>query len=225
MDAFAAVTDTLALARADDCAVFALQEIAIETAIAACFIADVAAVGHSRATRARECVCREERNAYEQQRHPYASHYVPPDGINVAPGYIFSNQWHDARVRKELPATILVVEDDPAVVAALRDALQPHGVTVEATSEVASAKRMLDEATYCGLILDLVLDAGNGSGFDILNHVSRSNINVPTIVVTSKLPEYVREMLDASRVKLVFPKPIDSRLLATVILALCGTTS
>ena len=127
-------------------------------------------------------------------------------------------------MRKQRPATILVVEDDPSVVVALRDALEPHGVTLESASDAATAKRLLDEVSYCGLILDLVLERG-GNGFDVLNHLGKANINVPTIVVTAKLPEYVREMLDATRVKLVFPKPIDSRLLAIVVVALCGQSA
>jgi len=127
-------------------------------------------------------------------------------------------------VRKQMPATVLVVEDDRSVVVALREALQPHGVTLESAEDASTAKRLLDENGYCGLILDLVLERG-GNGFDVLDHLGKANIDVPTIVVTAKLPEYVREMLDATRVKLVFPKPVDARLLATVIVALCATTS
>lgn len=127
-------------------------------------------------------------------------------------------------VPNETPAKVLVVEDDPSVVVALRDALSTHGVTVESASDAATANRLLGETRYCGLILDLVLERG-GNGFDVLNHLTKANVNVPTIVVTAKLPEYVREMLDASRVKLVFPKPVDARLLAIVVVALCGQSA
>lgn len=123
-------------------------------------------------------------------------------------------------VRNPLPATVLVVEDDPSMVTALRDGLQSHGVALETTSDVDTAKRLLGENQYCCLVLDLVLERG-GSGFDVLHHLNKANVDVATVVVTSKLPDYIREMLDATRVKLVFPKPLDARLLSTVIAALC----
>jgi DNA-binding response OmpR family regulator len=79
---------------------------------------------------------------------------------------------------------------------------------------------MLDRGSYCGLVLDLILPDGNG--FDVLRHIEREQIRIAIVVVSAKLPGYVREMLDAEQVKLVFPKPVDARLLGAVVLGMCG---
>lgn len=113
-----------------------------------------------------------------------------------------------------------MVDDDDAVVAALRTELEKHGLSVESAATAEAAVVLLDENTYCGLVLDLVL--GRGNGFDVLQHIARNDLKVPTVVVTGKLPSYVREMLDAEHVKLVFPKPVEPRLLGSVVLGLCG---
>lgn len=117
---------------------------------------------------------------------------------------------------------VLIVDDDRALVSALRTELMGFNVAVESAHDASTASSMLEERKYCGMVLDLVLE--NGSGFDVLHHLAARRIHVPTVVVTSKLPSYVREMLDAEHVKLVFPKPVEPRLLATVVLGLCGIT-
>lgn len=120
-----------------------------------------------------------------------------------------------------MAASVLIVDDDPVVVRELRDAISKH-VNVESASDPVTASALLDQRSFCGLVLDLVLE--NGSGFDVLHHLSSKGMHVPTIVMTSRLPTYVREMLDAEHVKLVFPKPVDPRLMAAVVLGLCGIT-
>lgn len=79
---------------------------------------------------------------------------------------------------------------------------------------------LLDSGRYCGLVLDLVLP--DGSGFDVLRHIEKNGITVVTVVVTAKLPAYVLRMLEEEHVKLVFPKPVDPRLLGAVVLGMCG---
>lgn len=113
-----------------------------------------------------------------------------------------------------------MVDDDPSIVAALREALAPHEIEVETAVDATAATAFLDSRRFCGLVLDLVL--ATGSGFDILRHIERSGVSLPTVVITQKLPSYVREMLNERHVKLVFPKPVDVRLLAVVVLGLCG---
>lgn len=114
----------------------------------------------------------------------------------------------------------LIVDDDPAVVRTLREALGDHRVRVESAATVAAAKEMLAAKRYCGLVLDIVLEEGNG--FEVLRFLEERKMRVPTVVVSQKMPAYVREMLDDEHVKLVFPKPIEPRLLATIVLGLCG---
>jgi DNA-binding response OmpR family regulator len=119
--------------------------------------------------------------------------------------------------------SVLIVDDDPVLVSELRTALAPYDVVVDDTDDPPGAVKLLGERKYCGMVLDLVLK--DGSGFDVLHHLVKENLTVPTVVVSSKLPSYVREMLDAERVKLVFPKPVEPRLLAAIILGMCGIQS
>ncbi|HEX2059752.1 MAG TPA: response regulator [Thermoanaerobaculia bacterium] len=119
-----------------------------------------------------------------------------------------------------MAASVLIVDDDADVVRELRTVMAAHDIHVESASTPEGAATLLDQQRFCGLVLDLVLE--NGSGFDVLHHLSKRNLKVPTVVVTSKLPSYVREMLSAEDVKLVFPKPVEPRLLTAVVLGLCG---
>ena len=119
--------------------------------------------------------------------------------------------------------SVLIVDDDPHIVDSLRTELEARDVNVEAAGDARSACALLDERRFCGLVLDVVLADGNG--FDVLRHMDRTGHSLPTVVITQKLPAYVREMLDEQHVKLVFPKPIEMRVLAAVILGLCGMES
>lgn len=122
-----------------------------------------------------------------------------------------------------MPGHVLIVDDDPSLAADLGAELAVHGVVVESALDAPSAIGLLGENRFCGLVLDLVLE--NGSGFDVLHHIAEQKMTVPTVVVTGKLPTYVREMLNAEHVKLVFPKPVEPRLLAAIVLGLCGIAS
>ena len=96
----------------------------------------------------------------------------------------------------------------------------PETVELTSATDAATATALLDEHKFCGLVLDLVLI--DSDGFEILRHMATTGMKIPTVVVSGKLPQYVREMLDADQVKLVFPKPIEPRLLSAIILGLCG---
>ena len=117
--------------------------------------------------------------------------------------------------------SVLIVDDDPSIAESLRQVLPPE-VQLTSARDAAGAVALLDEHSFCGLILDLVLV--NSNGFDVLHHMKRNQLAVPTVVVTGKLPTYLREMLDQEQVKLVFPKPIEPMLLAAIVRGLCGMT-
>jgi DNA-binding NtrC family response regulator len=115
---------------------------------------------------------------------------------------------------------VLIVDDDPEVIATLREALADQDVIIEGAADAATANALLSERRFCGMVLDLVL--ADGTGFDVLRHVDNEKLAIPVVVVTGKLPNYVREILSADLVKLVFAKPIEPRMLAAVVLGLCG---
>jgi DNA-binding response OmpR family regulator len=118
---------------------------------------------------------------------------------------------------------VLVVDDDLTIAAELRGELSRYQVQVEEAKDAPAAIAALKARPFCGMILDLVLE--NGSGFDVLDHIANNKLPVPIVVLTGKLPSYVREMLNAEHVKLVIPKPVEPRLLAAIVLGLCGLTS
>lgn len=122
-----------------------------------------------------------------------------------------------------MAGAVLVVDDDVTVAESLRRALEAEDVVIESAVDATTACTMLDSGRFCGLVLDLVL--ADSSGFEVLRHLARKKIAIPTIVVTEKLPAYVREMLTEEMVKLVFPKPVDPRLLGAVVLGMCGLAS
>lgn len=122
-----------------------------------------------------------------------------------------------------MAGAVLVVDDDLSLAETLRRELAFDEVVIEAAVDASAACALLDERRFCGLVLDLVLEDSNG--FEVLRHLERQRINIPTVVVTQKLPAYVKEMLSEEQVKLVFPKPVDPRLLGAVVMGMCGIAS
>ena len=114
---------------------------------------------------------------------------------------------------------VLIVDDDPTIIESLRGVLPPE-VELATAADASSANALIDQHRFCGLVLDLVLAEGNG--FDVLRHLKSKQLDLPTVVITERLPAYVRQMLDQDQVKLVFPKPVEPRLLAAIVLGLCG---
>lgn len=119
-----------------------------------------------------------------------------------------------------MAGAVLVVDDDVSLADSLRNELASEEVVIESAVDASTACALLDERRFCGLVLDLVLE--DSSGFEVLRHLERQRINIPTVVVTQKLPAYVKEMLSEEQVKLVFPKPVDPRVLGAVVMGMCG---
>ncbi|MGZ5431296.1 MAG: response regulator [Thermoanaerobaculia bacterium] len=119
-----------------------------------------------------------------------------------------------------MAGAVLVVDDDVSLADSLRNELASEEVVIESAVDASTACALLDERRFCGLVLDLVLE--DSSGFEVLRHLERRRINIPTVVVTQKLPAYVKEMLSEEQVKLVFPKPVDPRVLGAVVMGMCG---
>jgi DNA-binding response OmpR family regulator len=77
---------------------------------------------------------------------------------------------------------ILIVEDEPAIAESLSYALRRDGFTTTHAPTLGDARRALASASL--VILDLMLP--DGSGFDLIGDVRRSNTAVPIIVLTSR---------------------------------------
>lgn len=113
-------------------------------------------------------------------------------------------------------AFVLVVDDDQMVGSELEEQLARPEVVVHVAPTAQSAIDLLDENEYAVIILDIVLAAG--SGFDVLHHARAKGIDVPVIVVSAFVPEYVRELLsDLELVRIIHPKPYDPKALAALV--------
>lgn len=79
---------------------------------------------------------------------------------------------------------LLIVEDDRALAAALRDGLSAQGFAVDLTGRVADARAALGLATYDGIVLDLGLPDGDGLPF--LRDLRTRNDATPVLVLTAR---------------------------------------
>jgi DNA-binding response OmpR family regulator len=117
-------------------------------------------------------------------------------------------------------ATALLVDNDPTTADVLRAALANEPYAFDAAYDLATAIRCLDSGRYLGVIVDLGLP--QGSGYDVLRHMSSCGIALPIVVIASRLPESVRAALAREHVTLVLPKPTETWLLLNVMRGLCA---
>jgi len=95
------------------------------------------------------------------------------------------------------PATLLVVEDDPAVRTFLADNLTADGFDLVVAETARDAIRLLEHAHPDLALLDLALP--DGSGFEVLRRIreadgaaSRIDPGLPVIVLTGRAGELDR---------------------------------
>lgn len=79
---------------------------------------------------------------------------------------------------------LLVIEDDRALAAALRDGLTTQGFAVDLGTRVADARQALALASYDGMVLDLGLPDEDGLPF--LREMRQQNDVMPVLVLTAR---------------------------------------
>jgi len=79
---------------------------------------------------------------------------------------------------------LLVIEDDRALAAALRDGLTAQGFAVDVGMRVADARQALSLASYDGMVLDLGLPDEDGLPF--LREMRQRNDVMPVLVLTAR---------------------------------------
>lgn len=119
-----------------------------------------------------------------------------------------------------MAGAVLVVHDDSSFLSELQRATAPYGISIDTAPDPTAASNLLETHEYCGLVIDAVL--ANGESVDFVQRIADRHARVPVVLVTEKVPAYVRQMLDAEQIKLVFRSPADARLLSSVVLGLCG---
>jgi DNA-binding response OmpR family regulator len=83
-----------------------------------------------------------------------------------------------------LPPRILIVEDEPAVVAVLRNVLMREGVTVEVATDGISAQQMAIDQQPDMVILDLGLPLKDG--LDVLHDLRTSGFAAPVVILSAR---------------------------------------
>lgn len=83
---------------------------------------------------------------------------------------------------RDIPMTILLVEDDHAIACGLRYSLEQDGFEVLACSDASSAMEVIASASFDLALLDITLP--DGSGYDLCRAVKRKN-DIPVIFLTA----------------------------------------
>jgi PAS domain S-box-containing protein len=91
-----------------------------------------------------------------------------------------------AQPSRAAPATILVVEDEPAAARVLEIMLQRAGYAVVAVGSLAEARRALEDTRFSALLLDLQLP--DGSGLELAEEVERWPTPIPVVVLSGRGP-------------------------------------
>jgi len=114
---------------------------------------------------------------------------------------------------------ILLIDDDPTLASELEPAFAERGFTIDHAADAESAMLLVDAFDYAVILLDIML--ARRDELDLL-HALRDGVTSPPIVIVSAyLPDYVRDALEEfPAVKLLVPKPIDPKALATIVAAL-----
>ena len=89
----------------------------------------------------------------------------------------------NARVKPRTAHSVLVVEDDPDIVMALRDLLEFEGFHVDCAQTCRQAFSSIGQHVYHAVLLDLGLP--DGDGCSILEKLQVSHPSLPVIVLTA----------------------------------------
>ena len=112
---------------------------------------------------------------------------------------------------------VSIVDDDPSVRRALSRLVRLSGYAVES---FASAREFLASAargrTAC-LVLDIQLDRGGMSGFDLQERLVAGGVTIPTIFITAHGDARTRERVTQSGVAGFLLKPFGDQALLELI--------
>src|SRR5262245_54061980 len=115
----------------------------------------------------------------------------------------------------EAPAWIAIIDDDPSVLKALTRSLQLHAFR---TRTYESARDFLSTVA-AGLPMCMIVDLQmpEMTGLELLQHLKRSGIHIPTIVITAHTDTAALEHCEAAGAVAILPKPWRNDLLFAAI--------
>jgi DNA-binding response OmpR family regulator len=124
------------------------------------------------------------------------------------------------------PQRILIVDDEDAILFAMRDYFTVRGYEVDAARDVAEAVACLDTSTYTAVIADLCLSGMPGAeGLDVAEHARRAASGTPVILFTAYGSPEIESEARRRGVLAVLKKPqplVEVERLITVRLPECG---
>lgn len=117
--------------------------------------------------------------------------------------------------------SILVVDDEPAVLLTYTMILRQNGYDVTGASSVANATQALAERRYDLLVCDLALESSRG-GFQVVDFARTLYPHIPAVLLTGFASREASDEANQKDVVVMF-KPLDVRdLLATVARLISG---
>ncbi|MGI9104469.1 MAG: response regulator [Terriglobales bacterium] len=106
-----------------------------------------------------------------------------------------------------MTTSILVVDDEPAVLLTYTMILRQHGYDVFGVATARQAKQVLQERGFDLLICDLALESSQ-SGFDVLRAARERYPSLPALLLTGYATSEIAEEAKRQHVSLLF-KPIE----------------
>ena len=113
------------------------------------------------------------------------------------------------------PASVLVVDDDPAIRGLVRMLLKHDGLAVDEAAGGQDAITLLQEKDYDAIVLDMMMR--NGSGEDVLARLGENEAGQRNVIVISAIPVTTLDRLSHPRVRTKFQKPFDIHELMTAV--------
>jgi len=108
------------------------------------------------------------------------------------------------------PATVALVDDDPAVRHALSFAFETVGIAVDAFSDAEAALRCRDRGEWRCLVLDQKLPGM--SGLELLTQLRAEGVTAPTILITTHPSRETKARALAAGVEIVEKPLLDNEL-------------
>ena len=119
---------------------------------------------------------------------------------------------------------VLLVEDDVSLSNETAEILRQEGFEVVVSDSSVKALELISNDHYDAIVVDLVLK--DGDAFPILDKLRTSNQQMPVVVATQYLPQYIREISSFfKQVKLIVPKPYPAASLAATVSALAQASN
>ena len=115
----------------------------------------------------------------------------------------------------QLLYTVLIVDDEPGQLDSLKELMTISGYEVSTASCGFDAIKMLEQQSYDSVLLDLNMP--NGSGYEVIDHVAQTKIDVKIIVISGNTDfESTRNALKKGAYDFLKKPYVPDELLATV---------